>query len=144
MLDVRARTTTELRQRLARRGYEATEIDNTIERLLAVGLLDDTAYARQFTRARLGAGRAAPSRVHYDLLRRGVDRRTASAAVQDVLAEGSVDTTAILDDLVRRRAGTLARLDDATRRRRLHAYLARRGFDSDDIRGALARVLAGE
>jgi regulatory protein len=141
MLDVRSRTTKEMRQRLARRGYDAAAIDGAVERLLAVGLLDDVAYARQYTRGRLAAGEAAPSRVQHDLVRRGLERETAVAVVRDVMAEEQVDLTVVLDDLVRRRARTLARFDDATRRRRLYAYLARRGFETEAIRGALARVL---
>ncbi len=113
-----------------------------ILRLVNVGLLDDGAYARQFARTRLAAGRTAPSRIQRELTRRGVDRQTATAALQDVVTEDAVDVAAILDDAVRRRAATLAKLDAATRRRRLYAYLARRGFDADDIQRALTRLAA--
>jgi regulatory protein len=144
MLDVRARTTTELRRRLARRGHASADIDRTIERLLAVGLLDDAAYAAQFTRVKLAGGGAAPARVRQDLVQRGLDRGTAAAAVRRVITEDGVDMASVLDDLACRRARTLARFDDATRRRRLYAYLARRGFEPEDIRHALERALASE
>ncbi len=137
MLDVRARTLTDVRRRLARRGHRPDTIEAAVGRLMSAGLLDDDAYARQFARSRLTAGRTAPSRVRLDLMRRGVDRATAAAAVQDVLSEETVDVAAILEGLVRNRAALLADLDEHTRRRRLYSYLARRGFDADDIRRAL-------
>jgi regulatory protein len=137
MLDVRGRTVADMRRRLARHGHRSESIEATIVRLLRAGLLDDAGYARQFARTRLTAGRTAPSRVRLDLMRRGVDRATAADAVQDVLSEDTVDVAAILDDLVRNRAALLADLDERTRRRRLYGYLARRGFDADDIRKAL-------
>ncbi len=142
MLERRSRTAAELRQRLGRRGHAPAAVDATIARLATVGLLDDEAYARQFARTRLAAGRAAPSRLERELVRRGLDRQTAAAALQDVLTEDAVDVAAILDEAVRRRMAMLAKLDAATRRRRLFAYLARRGFDAADIRSAIERALA--
>ena len=140
LLDVRARTTRELTQRLARRGYTADDIAPVIDRLTAARLLDDAAYGRQFTRSKLSRGAAAPARIEYDLVRRGLDRQAAAAAVQDILAEEAIDIPTVLEDLVRRRARTLGRLDATTRRRRLFAYLARRGFDSGAIAIALDRL----
>jgi len=140
-LDVRARTTREMSQRLARRGFDPDAIARVIERLTAAGLLDDAAYGRQFTRAKLARGAAAPSRVEYDLVRRGLDRQAAAMAVRDIVAEEAIDIPTVLEDLVRRRARALGRLDAATRRRRLFAYLARRGFDSEAIGAALNRLV---
>jgi regulatory protein len=137
MLDVRGRTLTDMRRRLARRGHRSDTIEATITRLVSAGLLDDATYARQFARARLAAGRTAPPRVRLELMRRGVDRATAAAAIEEVLSDETVDVAAILDALVRNRAALLADLDARTRQRRLFAYLARRGFDADDIRRAL-------
>ena len=141
MLERRARTASELRRGLARAGHASVEIDATVDRLGAAGLLDDVAYANHFARTRLAAGRTAPARVREDLVRRGVDRRTAAAAVETVVAEDEVDLAAILDEVASRRAASMARYDDATRRRRLYSYLARRGYESEAIRGALERVL---
>ena len=38
---------------------------------------------------------------------------------------------------------SLGKLDPATRRRRLYAFLARKGFDGQAIRVAMAKVLEG-
>jgi regulatory protein len=140
MLDRRSRTVSELRQRLARHRHAPSAIEATLQRLVNVGLLDDDAYARQFVRSRLAAGRTAPARVQRELVHRGVDRQTAETALQDVVTEDAVEVETIIDDAVRRRAPSLAKLDAGTRRRRLYAYLARRGFNPDEIRRALERL----
>jgi len=140
MLGARAYATRELRQRLVRRGFPEPDVDAAIARLTAAGLLDDAAYARHLTRSRIVGGRAAPRRVRLELARRGVDRATADAAVDAVVEDEAVDPAAALEALARRRAVTLARLDPATRRRRLYAYLARRGYDADDIQAVLRRI----
>lgn len=142
LLEARPRTRADLRRRLLRRGHSSDEIDMVLERLAGAGLVDDSAYGRQFARSRLEAARTAPARIERDLVQRGLDRRTAATAVQDVLADEPVDMAAIVDTVVQRRAVLLAGLDERTRRRRLYAYLARRGFDADDIRRAL-RALTG-
>jgi regulatory protein len=43
--------------------------------------------------------------------------------------------------LARRRAETMRGLDPVVRRRRLYAYLARRGYDADDVRRAVEAVI---
>jgi regulatory protein len=141
LLDVRARTTRELSQRLGRRGYSTDDIARVIERLTAAGLLDDAAYGRQFTRGKLARGTAAPARIQFDLVRRGLDRGAAASAVQNILAEEAIDIPTVLEDLARRRARTMGKLDATTRRRRLFAYLARRGFDGEAIAVALDRLV---
>ena len=50
MLAARGYATAELRRRLVRRGFAATDIEAVVGRLTAAGLLDDAAYARHLTR----------------------------------------------------------------------------------------------
>jgi len=133
MLDRRSYASAELRRRLAQRGHPPAAIDAAVARLVAAGLLDDVAYARQFTRAKLTDGGMAPLRVRRELARRGVDRAVVDAALADVVSEEGIDRVATLEHLARRRLGALTACDDRTRRRRLAAYLARRGYATDEI-----------
>jgi regulatory protein len=50
-----------------------------------------------------------------------------------------VDEAAIIERVAEKKARSLAKLDPGLRRRRLYAFLARRGFDADDIRRAVDR-----
>lgn len=121
----------ELAAKLGQRGYEAEEIETTLDRLVERGLLDDRRVARAFVadrQTRRGLGRR---RLRAELARRGVSEEVAD----EVLAE--IDDGAELP-LARAAAERwLARRavpdgDDYAARQRHRAALARhlerRGF----------------
>src|SRR6266496_2612342 len=60
LLESRARTRLELRQRLERRGFEAEAIERALDRLTGVGLVDDEAFARDLAASRVEQGVDAP------------------------------------------------------------------------------------
>lgn len=141
LLGFRARSATELRRRLVQKGIERPRAEAAVARLEAQGLVDDRSYARTLARSKaLGAG-ASKRRIGQELARRGVDREVADEALAEVWREEEVDQTAAAERLARKRLGSLGGLDAPSRRRRLYAFLARRGYDADEIRRALAAVL---
>ncbi len=141
MLEARARSAAELRRLLLRKGEPAPDVDSAIERLLAAGLLDDVSFARQFTRSKsLGAG-LSRRRLQQELARRGVVREVSDQAIEEVFVEEGISEDASIERIARKKLSTLVRLDLATRRRRLFAFLARRGYDSDDINRVLRQLV---
>jgi regulatory protein len=133
MLALRARSAADLRRTLVRKGEPPEYVDVAVERLLNAGFLDDAGFARQFARSRvLGAG-LSRRRIANELARRGVARDIVSTAIEEVFGEEHVDDGATLERVARKKLGTLSRLDAFTQRRRLYAFLARRGYDADDI-----------
>lgn len=142
MLEARARGTEELRRLLVRKGEPAAEVVDTIERLTRAGLLDDAAYARQVARTKaLGAGMSR-RRIQQELSRRGVARDISTGAIDAVFEDESVDEEKLIERMAAKKLRTLGTLDDQTRRRRLYAFLARRGFDGDDIGRVLGALLS--
>lgn len=117
--------------------FDEREAARAIERVEELGYLDDGAWARAYVaqpRSR-GRGRSALTR---ELRARGIgaeDLETALASHDD---SGEAMVAA------RKRARALQRLEPAVRDRRLHAFLARRGFDAETIRRAIAAVDHGE
>jgi regulatory protein len=143
MLEARARGVAELRRLLLRKGEPEADVDAAIERLRANGLLDDANFARQLTRSKaLGAG-LSRRRIAQELAKRGLDRAVSSEAIEDVFESEEVDEAASLERVARKKLRTMGNLDDATRRRRLFGFLARRGYESDDIQ-RVVRVLVSE
>jgi regulatory protein len=137
LLAARARSRVELRRLLLRRGEPAGLVDRVLERLERAGYLDDADFARQFARTRaLGRGMSR-RRVQQELARRGVAREVADAAIADVFRDEGADEYAAVERLARKKLPGLARLDAPTRRRRLYAFLARRGFEAEDIQRVL-------
>ena len=140
MLAFRARASAELARLLVRKGALKEHADRAVARLQEQGLLDDAAFARSFTRARVLGARQSKRRVQQDLGRKGVARAVTDAAIAMVFDEEGVDQCAVVEEAARRKLRSLTKLDPAVRRRRLYAFLARRGYDGDDIRNAMAAV----
>lgn len=142
MLESRARAIDELRRLLLRKGESPDDVDAAIERLRATGILDDANFARQLARSKaLGAG-LSRRRIQLELTRRGVAREVSDQAIDDVFAEERVDEHATIERVARKKLRTLAKLDAATQRRRLYGFLARRGYDVDDISRITRELLA--
>lgn len=142
MLALRARSSAELKRQLQRKGEPPEFVAIAIERLLAAGFLDDAAFARQFARSKvLGAG-LSKRRLQQELGRRGVAREVGDGAIEEVFGEEELDDAASIERVARKKFKTLAKLDPATQRRRLYAFLARRGFDGEDIAGVVRTLLS--
>jgi len=134
MLAFRARSSSELARSLIRKGEEKAHVDWAIARLQEQGLLDDAAFARAFTRSRVVGGKQSRRRVEQELARKGVARSVAGEAIDDVFEDEAVDQRSIVEEAARKKLRSLAGLEPAVQRRRLYAFLARRGYDLDDIR----------
>lgn len=141
MLEARSRGVAELRRLLIRKGEPEADVEAAIERLRASGLLDDANFARQLTRSKvLGAGHSR-RRIAQELAKRGVDRAVTNEAIDAVFNDEGVDEDAAIQRVARKKLRMLTGLEPMIRRRRLYAYLARRGYDIDDINRALSAVL---
>jgi regulatory protein len=141
MLEARARGVNELRRLLIRKGEPEADLDAAIERLRAAGVLDDANFARQLTRSKaLGPGHSR-RRIQQELSKRGVAREISDEAIEEVFSEEGVDDSASIERVARKKLRLLSRVDDDTKRRRLYGFLARRGYDGDDIRTVLDLLL---
>jgi len=140
ILAFRARSSSELARSLIRKGEERPHVDWTIARLTEQGLLDDEAFARSFARAKVVGGKQSRRRVQQDLARKGVSRTVSEDAIDTVFEEEAVDQRSLVEEAARKKLRSLAGLDPAVQRRRLYGFLARRGYELDDIRGALDAI----
>jgi regulatory protein len=154
LLAARGRSVRELRRRLLAAKEPEPLVDAALGRLQEMGLLDDAQYARQVARSQMLGRGHAPRRLQQELARRGVAREVADRAIDLVLtedaapggfgAEGGVDLKETIEKLARRKLRGLGALDAQTRSRRLYSFLARRGYDSDDIRSVMTKLRAEE
>jgi regulatory protein len=140
MLARAPRSVRDLRRRLLLKGEPGTEVEAAIERLIAAGLLDDAAFARAFVRSKVVSQGFSRRRLQQELAKRGVARDIADAAIVEVLHDDDVDEGANIERAALKKLRTLRGLDEETQRRRLYAYLARRGYDADEVRAVVGRV----
>jgi regulatory protein len=148
-LEARSRSVEEVRRRLADAGYRPEMIAATLERLTAIGLLDDELFARGWIESRDRARPRGEMALRRELSQRGVGGAEITAALtgRRELAEGNARAGLDPDDdsgtrgspdeaaarrLIDRRRRDLDRIDDPRKRRqRAYALLARNGFDPE-------------
>jgi regulatory protein len=141
ILALRPHSAQELRRKLTQKGETPARAQAAVERMLALGVLNDAEYARQLAQAKVVGKGVSRRRLQQEMYKRGVARDVGEAAIAEVLSDESVDTAAVLDQLARKKLRTLDGLDAPTRRRRLYGFLARRGYEPDEVRGVVERVL---
>ena len=142
LLALRARSVVELRRKLIQKGEPVEAVDEAIERLKGQKILDDEQFARQFARSKVVGAGASRRRIAMELGRKGVDRETADAAIDDLADSEGIDVSAAIHKVAEKKWKALSKLDDQTATRRLYAFLARRGFNPDEIRTAMQALKA--
>jgi regulatory protein len=129
LLSYKARTTSELKQRLARKGFSPDIVSHTLQRLTELKMVDDAGFARRFAEDRIAIGHKGKWRVRAELLKRGINRQQIDAAIAE-----APDEVAAAKEVAAKYLGRNRQLEPDVLRRRLYALLARRGFSPDTIR----------
>lgn len=140
MLEHRAHGRRELRGKLERKGHAEPAVEAAIASLVAMGLLDERAFAEAYVAARASRGRG-PTRLRRDLAALGVDPATAKAAIASLEREGAADPWERTLAAATRRAAAMRTLPLDVRQRRLTAFLARRGFQGTEAREAVRTLV---
>jgi regulatory protein len=144
LLTARARTRAELAGQLTKRGYPDDVSALVLDRLTAVGLVDDEDFAEQWVRSRrvnAGKGRRA---LASELRTKGIDDEVIAAALEDIDsdAERSRAEQLVADRL--RRERLTDDTDDVKVARRLVGMLARRGYGQSMAFDVVKVALASE
>ena len=124
-LGQRERTTAELEAWLAERGHPAAEIDAAVERLIAIGELDDERFARRYAEDKRDLRGWGADRIREALADKGLGRATIDAALA---ADAPGEELARAVTLLERRGEPAV---DVPSRARALGFLARRGYDSE-------------
>lgn len=149
-LEARPRSEDEVRRKLLRLGYRPEMVEEAVGKLLAVGYLDDEAFARAWVESRDRATPRGEHALRRELGQKGVDRGLIDEVLDDrrdeALAGGDGATgpdQAAAERLLAKRLGPILREPDPRRRlQRAYALLARNGFSPDVCSSAARRVLA--
>ena len=135
----RGMSSSEMRDYLVGRDFDATEVEVEIDRLEQVGLLDDVALGETLVRTlreRKGLGRSA---LNAELRRRKLDPDAIGASLE-TLEDDELDRALAL---AVKRAPQLRVHDRDTAKRRLVAFLMRKGYSGSTSASAADRVLTG-
>jgi SOS response regulatory protein OraA/RecX len=135
----RGMSSSEMRDYLVGREFDADEVEIEIDRLEQVGLLDDVALGETLVRTlreRKGLGRSA---LNAELRRRKLDPDAIGASLE-TLEDDELDRALAL---AVKRAPQLRVHDRDTAKRRLVAFLMRKGYSGSTSASAADRVLTG-
>ena len=138
LLARRAHSKWELRRKLRMKGFAPEAVDTAMARLVELGYLDDSSFARGLVQRR--AALRGPRALSAELAAKGIDRAEADAAVAEFDAEAQlVSAIRLAERLYARKAGISYRemLDT------IGTKLLRRGFPVSVVRAACHSVLTG-
>jgi len=140
LLSARPYATRALHRKLIQKQYSAADADDAIRRLVDNGLLDDAKYAEQYARSKITTTGASKRRLQQDLYRKGIKSDVATNAIASVIEDDAIDPAAVIERVARKKLAQLGDLEPVVLRRRLFAFLARRGYDVDEIKAVVSRL----
>lgn len=141
LLTARSRTRAELEGQLAQRGYPDEVTTRVLDRLAAVGLVDDVDFAEQWVhsrRANAGKGKRA---LAAELHSKGIDDDVITAVLDDIDPAAERERA---EQLVRDRLRRESVDDEVRVCRRLVAMLARRGYSQTLAYDVVSAEIAAE
>ncbi len=138
ILGRRPRTESEMRDRLRRRGFSPAVVQQCLQWLCSSGALDDEEFAREYVRYTQRRNPMGRIRLRQQLQKRGGERELARRVAAEITPEREEE---LAGWALQRRGGLppddISREDRLRQLRRLHGYLARRGFPAGLIRRVL-------
>ncbi len=140
LLKARARTRRELSDRLARKGHAKADVAALLDAFARSGLINDETVARAHAASALARAPRGESWLRQSLRRRGVEAELATRIAKEAMVERDPLADAVA--LAVRRVALAKRNEppEATSRR-LMAFLARRGYDFDVCKRAVAHAM---
>lgn len=129
----------ELKQKVAKKGYKMSDIEQVIQNLSHSGYLDDKSFAAKFIEEKTELNQWGPKKIRSHLFKKGIDR----TIIKNVLTEktDNLQQQQICVDLVMKRRRHFLREEDAYKRKqKIYRYLAGRGFSGSVIKKSLPRI----
>ena len=132
LLDSRARSRQELRDRLVKAEFEPELVDEVLDSFQRNGLVDDLTFAREWVRQRFERRGKSAAMLDVELQRKGVGEADRAEALSAIDRD---DERAVARALATKKAKQVKRIpEDRQQRdkelRRIVGVLARRGFNS--------------
>ncbi|MFN3414339.1 MAG: regulatory protein RecX [Thermoanaerobaculum sp.] len=124
LLNRRALSEDELRQKLLKRGFGSKEVEEELTRLRRLGLVSDLELARMVVRTKLGSGHG-PWALRASLRQRGIAPKVGEQVLAELAPEDEVEAMSrALEKALRRFENEEA----SHRRQKVVRYLLSRGF----------------
>lgn len=130
----RPKSVSEIRRHLRAKRFDDAAIDRAIDQLRAQRYVDDEAFARYWVEQRDRFRPKGERAIVSELLQKGVAREVIELVVGDRQPDSEVKRAR---EAIRRPITRWLTLSEVDRKRKIHQYLAQRGFDYDTIEEVL-------
>lgn len=137
LLEHMDRTEKALSDRLRQAGFSERAVADAMSYVKSYGYIDDSRYARTYLAYRMES--KSRQKLIQELIQKGVDRQTAVEAWEEEAALNQPNEREILKRTIEKKYDRDTQLDEKEMRR-LQGYLARRGFQFQDISGVLEEM----
>lgn len=135
LLQYRMRSTSELQGRLRQKGFEISEIEPVIQKLLKMEYLNDEAFAIAFCRDKVRSKRIGHKALRQELIVHRLDSSLVDRVMDDIYIEFPI-TELIRYHLDKKKIQAQTKLDQKEKKRLL-SFLQRKGFSWSDIADTL-------
>ena len=129
----------QLRDKLRARNCPDDVAEAVLDRMAAVGLVDDEAYAGMLVRSQQAGRGLARRALARELRTKGVDDETAQATLEQIDPEAERDRAA---QLVAKKLRSMHGLEPVVQKRRLAGMLARKGYPADLAMAVIREAIA--
>ena len=130
-------TKSQMERYLEREGFSAAAVETAVEELIRSGHIRDRKYAENWIVRRQKSNPRGKTLLKRELVDKGIDRETAEQVVATVEPEAE---TKLALQIAQKRVKQYKRLPVHVAKRRLHGFLARRGFGSEIVRQVLEKI----
>lgn len=135
LLTYRDRSCGELKKRLSEKEYSAEEIEETMNKLIYYGYVDDRSFAESYASCRSAS--KGNRLIKQELFGKGIDHSVVEQTIAKLDRDEAEDVYRILCERYFH-----AELGDDRIRRRVYGFFARRGFSGEHILSAMRRFEA--
>lgn len=136
-----AKSKSALEKRLREKGIPEKVIPPVIERLTALGFIDDDKFARSLAERYKTAKPSGKARILFELKRKGIPSEICREIVSDYTSEEELEAAC---GLAQRKWASLASAEISQRKKKTFNFLLRRGFDFETADQALRRISSNE
>jgi len=139
LLRVRPRSESEMKRRLAMKGYAGPLIDEIVEGLKKAGDIDDARFAKFWVESRMHRNPVGDIVLKQELKEKGVSEPIIEAALDS--KRGTYDEYETAFSMAEERFRRLSKLDRRKVSKRLYDFLIRRGFAYETVRRIIEELV---
>ena len=137
LLSFRARSTSELKERLLRKKYAADTVEEVLSFCAKHGFLDDEKFAKLYAVSRMQSRPAGKRMMQFELRNKGISASVAERALGSI---EDFDEKEIALEAASKRHRLMKGVSNQVSKARIYGFLKRRAFSQEAVSYALSKL----